>query len=174
MSGEKILVTGQPHTGKSTLIHKLIDGVSKKQGFVSLEVSEDGIRTGFEILTADGIEAILASIHTQSPIKVSKYSVDVASLDQVLPRLQQFKPDDLLYIDEIGQMELYSEEFKKLVETYLNSQNLFIGTITQVYSDEFIKRVLERRDVTIVEMSEENREKVYADLSALISNRLSK
>jgi hypothetical protein len=61
-------------------------------------------------------------------------------------------------MDEIGQMELFSEDFKEKVLEFFNSKNTCIATITSVYEDDFTKAVKARNDVITVELSPENRE----------------
>ena len=55
-------------------------------------------------------------------------------------------------------MELFSEKFKALAMKYLDADNLFIGTISKVYSDEFTEAVKKRKDVVIVDIASDNRE----------------
>lgn len=165
MFNGKIFITGLPHSGKSTLLSRLIDGVKEKQGFLTLEMQEDNQRTGFKIVTASGREAVLASINLDTPIKVSRYSVSVGNLDKVIPELENFNPGDILYLDEIGQMELYSDKFKQLVRDYLEAPNPLLATISQVYSDDFTKEILERDGVELLELTPENREETFHTLA---------
>ena len=164
----KILLTGKPRSGKTTLLKKIIERFDQKQGFLTEEVRESGERTVFQIITAGGESALLASVKESSLIRVSKYSVIIENLDRVLPSLTSYLPNDTLYIDEIGEMELYSESFKNLVENYLDSGNPFIGTISSIYSDDFTKRILARRDISVLEITQGNRESVYQQILQLI------
>jgi hypothetical protein len=63
-----------------------------------------------------------------------------------------------LFLDEIGQMQLFSENFKELVIKYLDSSNTCIATLSKVYSDEFIENIKNRNDVIMIEITGENRE----------------
>ena len=112
---KNILITGLPRGGKTTLLKKVISGFGKKVGFVTNEIRENGERIGFEIETHSEEKSILASVHFKTDFKVSRYFVDVKNLDAIIPRVAKFDYEDLLYLDEIGQMELFSENFKKLV-----------------------------------------------------------
>jgi nucleoside-triphosphatase len=160
----KILLTAQPHTGKTTLMAKLLDSAGSKQGFITKEIKEGDQRIGFKLVSPNGREVTLAHVNHKSDYPVSRYFVDVDALDEFLEPLFSFQPGQLLYIDEIGQMELFSEKFKKLVELYLDAPNNFLGTITSVYSDEFVQKVKARDDVEIIEVTLENRDQLVAKL----------
>ena len=155
---KNILITGKPRSGKSTLLRKLIVGVSNKVGFITNEIREEGERVGFEIETSGGSKALLAHVDFKTEHQVSKYFVDVKNLEVLISEASRFKGEDLLYLDEIGQMQLFSEEFKKLALSYLNSQNRCIATVSCIYEDDFIKRIKAREDVTLIEITAENRE----------------
>lgn len=154
---KNILITGMPRTGKTTILKKVISRFNKKVGFLTNEILLDNQRTGFEIQTHTNEKAVLASIDFKSNIKVSRYFVNVNNLDLIIPKVSNFSGEDLLYLDEIGQMELYSNDFKELTTNYLNSQNICIATISKIYNDEFTEKIKNRDDVILVEINEENR-----------------
>jgi len=172
MASKEIFITGLPHCGKSTLLNRVIEGIPQKQGFVTLEIpGDDGQRSGFKIVTAKGTEAVLASTELDTPIRVSRYSVSVENLDGVIPELSEIKPGDVLYIDEIGQMELYSERFKGLVRKFLDSDNIVIFAVSKIYSDEFIQSLLSRPNMHLIEVTSENREESYIQIKQLLSQK---
>lgn len=154
----KIFLTGLPHCGKSTLLEAIISQIPQKQGFLTREMKEDGSRTGFEIVTASGDYGTLASIHSTSSIRVSKYGVDLPCFEAMLPPLFSFKRDDLFYIDEVGQMELFSDRFQDLVKSYLAAANSFIGTLSAVYDHPLIQEIRQRSGVRILEVTPKNRD----------------
>ncbi len=164
----KIFLTGLPHCGKSTLLEAIISQIPRKQGFLTREIKETGSRTGFEIVTASGDNGILASIHSSSNIIVSKYGVDIPCFEAMLPSLFSFEKKDLLYIDEVGQMELYSDEFQDLVRNYLATENQFIGTLSGVYDHPLINEIKQRDDVRIIEVTPENRDILQEEIYSLL------
>ena len=103
----KVLLTGEPRSGKTTLLEGFINSVPNKQGFVTREVRKDGERTGFELVSSLGQAATLASVDSDSSTRVSHYGVDLNGLDTFIAELPPIQPGNLLYIDEIGQMELF-------------------------------------------------------------------
>lgn len=154
---KNILITGIPGCGKSTLLREIVSGIEMKKGFVTNEILANGERVGFNVETSGGVTGILAGVSIKSEKKVSKYFVDVPGFEKVIEELFDFKENDFLYIDEIGKMELFSVEFKRLVEKYFNSGNICVATITKVYDDAFTRKIKKRDDVYLVEINAENR-----------------
>ena len=155
---KNILVSGVPKSGKSTLLDGVVVDLRDRVGFVTKEIRVDGQRAGFEIQTHSGNKVVLASVDFVTPNKVSKYFVSIENLDSVIPGISKFTDKDILYLDEIGQMELFSENFKGLVMKFLDSKNIFLATISQVYKDKFIDDIKSRKDVIFVELTDESRE----------------
>ena len=94
----------------------------------------------------------------KSKIELIRYFVNLKNLELIIPEILQFKEKDLLYMDEIGQMELFSEKFKELVLKFLDSENISILTISNVFKDDFIENIRKRDDIILIEISKENRE----------------
>lgn len=165
---KNILITGMPRSGKSTLLKKLIANFDQKVGFVTNEIRKDGERVGFELETHSGEKFMLANVDLKTNLKVSRYFVDIRNLDEIIPSVDKFDKHDFLFLDEIGQMELFSEKFKVLVEKYLNSPNTCIATLSKVYSNKFIEAIKRRNDIFLIEISEENRDEKEKYLKTLL------
>jgi nucleoside-triphosphatase len=126
------LLTGRPGTGKTSLIKQAVAGMrGKAGGFYTEEMRSQGVRQGFRLVTLDGQEVILAHININSPYRVSKYGVNIDSLDRVgVSALHNaVQQCDLVVIDEIGKMELFSTDFRKAVSQMIDSGKLILGTI---------------------------------------------
>ena len=126
------LLTGRPGTGKTSLIKQAVAGMKGKVGgFYTEEMRSHGVRQGFRLVTLDGQEAILAHINIHSPYRVSKYGVDIDSLDRVgVSALHKAAQQcDLVVIDEIGKMELFSASFRRSVSQMIDSGKQILGTI---------------------------------------------
>jgi nucleoside-triphosphatase len=131
--GKVLLLTGKPGTGKTAIIKETLARTKiKGGGFYTEEIRVGGIRQGFKIVTLSGQEAILAHVSISSPYQVSKYKVDIDSLDEigVSAIKQALEESDLIVIDEIGKMELLSPPFREVVWQVINSGNKVLGTIT--------------------------------------------
>ncbi len=156
------LLTGGPGVGKTTLIKQAIDKAQVNAGgFLTEEIRAGGVRQGFRIVTLDGQGAILAHIDFMSPFRVSKYGVDVESLDTVgVAALRDaIRECDVVVIDEIGKMELFSPSFKDAVLEALDSRKRMLGTImfaSHPWADD-IKR---HPDVALITVTRANREQV--------------
>lgn len=166
---KNILITGLPKSGKSTLLKNLLRGIDKKIGFVTNEIIKDGQRTGFEIETHDCKKSILASVNFKTNFKVSRYYVDIKKLEKTIPKVEKFNHNDLLFLDEIGQMQLFSKKFKKLALKYLDAPNTCIATLSKIYSDQLIKNIKKRSDIFLIEINKENRDKKEKYIEALLS-----
>ncbi|GKV21898.1 hypothetical protein SLEP1_g31828 [Rubroshorea leprosula] len=139
--GKCFLVTGPPGVGKSTLIMRVFESLKssnpsfKIQGFYTREIRQGGERVGFEVVTLDGRRAPLASTTISSSESsrwptVGKYKVDIASFESLaLPELEVKEDTDLLIIDEVGKMELYSSSFFPAVLKVLESNIPVLASI---------------------------------------------
>jgi len=126
------LLSGAPGAGKTTLIRQAIATIKERAGgFYTGEIRSQGVRQGFEIITLDGSSAILAHVDIQSPYRVSKYGVDTDNLDKVgVTTLRRaIQECDIVVIDEIGKMELFSPAFREAVLEALESGKKLLGTI---------------------------------------------
>ena len=128
------LLTGNPGTGKTNLVKQAVAEMrGRAGGFYTEELRNHGIRKGFRLVTLDGKDTILAHVKSQSRYRVGKYGVDIDGLDQVgVPALlKAAQRCDLVVIDEIGKMELFSDGFRKAVLEIIDSGRKLLGTITQ-------------------------------------------
>ena len=126
------LLTGSPGTGKTTVIRQAIARSKVKAGgFYTEEIRSGGTRQGFRIVTLDGQDAILAHVDSHSRYRVSKYGVDIQNLDNVGVAAinQAIDESDLIVIDEIGKMELFSPRFREAVLKAIDSGKKVLGTI---------------------------------------------
>lgn len=163
----KVFLTGDPHCGKTTILRKLIDGIKNKQGFVTAEIPDPNIpgqRLGFELIAATGGKATLAHVNSQSSTRVSRYGVDVEALNTFIEPLKKFTPSQLLYIDEVGEMELYSDSFRDLVYSYLKSPNPFIGTVSNQVKDPLVWEIINNHEWELFDITPDNRDLLFSQL----------
>jgi nucleoside-triphosphatase len=114
-----ILITGNPGSGKSTLMARLIEDIGEGQiaGLSTPEIRRRNIRVGFKMIDlATGEDEILASTSGKGP-SVGKYHVDVEAIDRIVAKIEtSLPPARIIFIDEIGKMELFSKRFKEFVD----------------------------------------------------------
>ena len=159
MPVNNILVTGPPRSGKSTLIEKVVQRISRPAtGFFTQELRDKGRRVGFSITTLEGKTGVLAHQSIRSKFRVGKYGVNLEDLDQIaVPSMLPSTPDQIVVVDEIGKMECFSRLFKEILLKVLSSDNLVIGSVA-IKGDRFIQSIKKRDDVSLVSITEKTRD----------------
>lgn len=171
-----ILLTGRPGVGKTTLIQKIVsDFKGRIGGFYTQEIRIHNRRVGFEIVTFSGRKGTLSSVEISSPLRVGKYGVNLKDLEEIGVREIEsaLRMDDLIVVDEIGKMELFSEKFKVMVLEALNSPKPFLATITKSRNP-FADKIKKRNDVVLLEVTERNRNSSISEIIDKITNQISK
>lgn len=167
-----LLITGRPRTGKTTLISELVSLWPERcGGFITEEIRERGERIGFRIRTLDGNIGVLASIHLMSPYRVSRYGVDVESLEKIGVEAiyRAINAKEIVVIDEIGKMELYSQKFKEAVLAALDSPKRVLGVI-HLAPLPFLNQIRSRPDVLLFEVNGENNAEIKKKLMSIIES----
>ena len=127
-----IFLTGKPGSGKTTLLKEIIEEVGGEAcGFFTPEIREGGERTGFwleDVKTGD--KGVLASVEIEEGPTVSKYKVNLEGLKRFSEKVSEDLEDcDTVVIDEIGVMELYSDEFEEMLNRAIESDKLLLATL---------------------------------------------
>lgn len=158
----KVLLTGRPGIGKTTVILRFLESVPSKRcrGFYTQEWRERGRRVGFWAVTLAGERVVLAHVDFPRRYAVGKYGVDVAAFEAlVLPELEtQGEPADLYVLDEIGKMECFSPKFQEAAWRVLDGLVPVLGTIPPQGGRPFMERVRARPDVTLLPVAPGNRD----------------
>jgi nucleoside-triphosphatase len=160
------LLTGQPGTGKTSLIKQAVAGIkSRAGGFYTEEIRSQGTRQGFRLVTLDGQTAILAHINSPGPYRVSKYGVDIDSLEKVgvSALTQAARECDLVVVDEIGKMELFSPKFRETVQSIINSGKRLLGTI-MLSPNPYADAIKRQPQVNLITVNRTNHEQVLKEL----------
>jgi nucleoside-triphosphatase len=120
----KILLTGRPGCGKTTLIKRVVNKLALPAGgFYTEEIRKRGTRVGFRIVTLDGEEAVFARVDFDAPQRLGKYGLDLSALEAGIEAIRSAVRDkQLIVIDEIGPMEIRSPMFCDAVEEALETQ----------------------------------------------------
>lgn len=157
----KLLLTGPPRVGKTTLVDQLAGDLRESgvpvRGFVTREIREHGRRVGFVAEGIGGGSAILAHAGFHAGPRVGRYHVDVAALEEVaIPALTQAGEDEVVVIDELGQMELFSDAFVRAVR-HLFERDMTILATVHVKPHPVTDELKARADVEVVEVDQGNR-----------------
>ncbi len=167
------LLTGKPGTGKTSLIKQVLEKIKiKAGGFYTEEIRQDGIRQGFRLVTLDRQVAILAHVGIKSPYRVSKYGVDIEALETVgvssLERATQ--ESELVVVDEIGKMELFSDKFRNVALSIIDGEKRVLGTI-MLNPDPFADAIKSKPQVKLLTLTRENRTGVMEELLTWLNAR---
>lgn len=162
----KILLSGAPRCGKTTLVRALLPGLRRPAGgFFTEEVRSGGERIAFDLITLDGARRRMAGVDVHSRWRVGRYGVDVSAIEQVaVPAIcQAWEEDRLVVIDELGPMEFFSTAFCQAVEKILLSPATVLGTIV-LRNTPFGDRVKALPGIDLVIVTPENRERLLSEL----------
>jgi len=164
MKKRLLLLTGNPGVGKTTVLLKTVENLKDKGysigGMLSREVREDGTRVGFEILDLRSSErGWLAHANQKGGPRVGKYRVNLEDLNSIGAEaiIAAVEKSDVIAIDEIGPMELFSEKFKQAVKKAVESGKHVIAVVHWKAKDRLIEEVKKRGDTEMYVVSYENR-----------------
>ena len=165
----KVLLTGRPGCGKTTLIKRVVSELALPAGgFYTEEIRHRGHRVGFKIITLGGEEAVLAHVDFNTTQRVGKYGLDLRALESIGTEAIRaaVRARRLVVIDEIGPMEIRSLVFCDVVKEALDSPDTsgFLGTIT-ARSFPFTNAIKKGHNVTLIEVRPNNREQLVLELS---------
>ncbi|MHC5038480.1 MAG: NTPase [Planctomycetota bacterium] len=174
MEGVNLFLTGRPGCGKTTAVTRVLEGwTDEARGMVTEEVrSPSGARTGFRLRTLDGREGTLARTGVKGKPRVGRYRVFLEDLETVA--VPAVTPGDdggtLIVIDEVGKMECFSPAFRDAVESALDSAHPVLGTVP-LRASGFPSRVKARPDVTILEVTAENRDDLPEAILSILGGK---
>lgn len=162
----RLLLTGKPGIGKTTLIRRVLRNLHTVNcaGFCTQEVRDtSGRRIGFQIYTLDGPEGTLASIRPEKGPRLGRYAIHVEEFEAlVLGRIDPARtPADLYVIDEIGKMELLSEQFRQRLLDLLVQPSHLLATIAR-QGTPFIEEIKRGKGIELLEVTKENRDQLPA------------
>jgi nucleoside-triphosphatase len=164
---QKVLVTGRPGCGKTTLIKRVLNELPQGfGGFYTEEIRDHGTRVGFKVVALEGGEAVFAHVDFTTPERVGKYGLDLSALEAVgvnaiCEAVQAQRP---IAIDEIGPMEIRSVVFREAVNDALDSELPVLATIFS-RSLPFTDGIKSRPNVVLVEVSANNCDRLVSQLS---------
>jgi nucleoside-triphosphatase len=162
-----VLLSGNSGVGKTTVLMKTVNSLKARGirvgGMISREVREDGARVGFEIIDlTSSRRGWLAHINQKNGPQVGKYRVNLEDLTAIGAQAvsDAVEKCQIIAIDEIGPMELFSEEFKGAAWKALDSPKLVIAVVHWKAKDRLISAAKKREDAEIITVTVENREKL--------------
>jgi nucleoside-triphosphatase len=160
--GRTILLTGRPGVGKTTIIRQIAEALAGRAGgFYTAEIRESGRRRGFKIATLDGEEGILSHVDIKGPPRVSRYGVNLTDLEEigVAAVRRAVTEAECVVVDEIGKMELFSQEFRKTVLEAIRSDKPVVATVLRS-KNPWVDDLKALPEVTVIEVTEANRDRM--------------
>lgn len=165
----KILLTGLPGCGKTTVIQKVLSKTDRRaKGIYTAEIREAGRRVGFTIQNLLGEKEVMSHVNIRSRHRVGRYGVDVNSLEKIaLPALSPSDRETLVIVDEIGKMECFSKAFFQKVRLLLDGPNPLLGTVARKGGG-FPAEARQHPGVELIEVSRENRNLLPAEIISML------
>jgi nucleoside-triphosphatase len=167
MTSETLLITGSPGVGKTTLLMKIVRIVKGKGysvgGMISREVRENGVRVGFEILDlTSGKHGWLANMNQKVGPQVGKYRVNLVDLENIGAQaiIYAVENSDVVAIDEIGPMELFSEKFKNATRKAMESTKPVMAVVHWKAQDKLINDAKNMKGSETYTVTPENRDEL--------------
>ena len=167
-----LLLTGNPGVGKTTVLMKTVNALKERGihvgGMISREVREGGTRVGFEILDLTGSRrGWLAHVNQKNGPQVGKYRVNIEDLNTVGAQAitDAVEKCEVIAIDEVGPMELFSERFKEAVRKALESHKLVLAVVHWKAQDTLINEAKKREDAETTSVTLENRESLHKKIT---------
>ena len=161
-----LLITGSPGVGKTTVLMKTVGILQEKGiqvgGMISREVRESGTRVGFEIQDlSNERRGWLAHVNQKTGPKVGKYHVNLQDLNNIGVQaiLEAIENCDVIAVDELGPMELFSKKFKTAVKKALASPKPVVAVVHWKAKDKLINDVKNMKDAAVFTVTTENRDK---------------
>ena len=166
-----MFVTGRPGVGKTSVLLRAAGDLKNRGykigGMISRDVREGGVRVGFEIMDfSTGQRGWLAHVNQPTGPQVSKYRVNLTDLNAIgiSSILNAVKNEDIVIVDEIGPMELFSQAFREAVAQAIESSKPVLGTIHLRARDTLIDTIKTREDAEILEVTYENRRHLHIQI----------
>jgi nucleoside-triphosphatase THEP1 len=153
---KNIILQGRPGAGKTTVVERIVSRLPEGAagGFFTREIREGGVRVGFRIVDLQGGHGLLGHVNVRGMQRVGKYGVDVASFERIgvgaVERALMF--GQIVVIDEIGRMELFSRKFQTVVIEAFGSSNSVLATMMEGHHA-FAERVRKREDVVVLDVT---------------------
>lgn len=171
----RILLTGQPGCGKTTVILRVLELLDRAvAGFYTTEVREGGARgaarVGFDVVSVAGARGPLARVGFEGP-RVGRYGVDVATFDRIGVQALAAGLEDpaaLLIVDELGKMECLSPRFVELLPRIFASPNALLGTVLS-RPHPVVDRFRAAPGVEIIRVTAESRDLLPGELAPRLS-----
>jgi nucleoside-triphosphatase len=135
---------------------------------ISREARAGNVRIGFEIIDlTNSKHGWLAHVNQRTGPQVGKYHVNLEDLDNIGAQaiMQALEKCDVIAIDEIGPMEMFSQKFKQAVKQALESRKLVLAVVHAKARDPLIAEAKQRGDAEIFTVTLANRDMLAEEIT---------
>ncbi|MEM3397681.1 MAG: NTPase [Nitrososphaerota archaeon] len=175
------VLTGPPGCGKTTAILKIKNILEssnvKVDGMYTEEIRVSGRRVGFKVTRiATGESEVMAHVDFTTSYRVGKYFVDLEILENVgvAGILNGLNFAEVVIVDEVGPMELYSSKFINAVKKILSHSIPAILTVHYRASHPIVNEVKKTVGSNLITLNEANRDRIPNDISRKVLETLRK
>lgn len=161
----KIGISGPSGIQKSNTIKSIIEMLDEEGislgGMVTEPIMEDNRRVGFQVMDWQTKEkAVFAHLNLDSSLEVKGFGVDLDSLNEVGVKAIRdgANEKDVILIDEIGKMQVESEEFYSTVKKALEVDKPLILTFEKKSRNPLLQEIRRRDDVRMLELTDVNKD----------------
>ncbi len=170
MKKRLLLLTGMPGVGKTTIVSRAVLDLRRRGlsvgGVCSKESKSGGRRVGFYMvdLMTDTREA-LAALTGEGP-RLGRYRVNLKGLAEFAARAitEAIAYSDVVVVDEVGPMELLSPEFRRAVDSLVESAKPGLLVVHETMKEPLMEKIRGREDAELVQVTLENRDGLLAEV----------
>jgi nucleoside-triphosphatase len=179
----KVLLSGRPGIGKSTVFMKVVEGLKRAGysvcGFYCPEIRVGGARKGFKIVSLGlSMEGVLSYVCGEmsglSNLTVGRYCIKVDDALSVGLKSLEFaeRVCDVIAIDEVGPMELKVKELGEKIWEIMYSTKPTVAVV-HIRSFDEVRRALLSRSLQVLPyvVTEANRNALHEEIVRTITSR---
>jgi len=172
MKIKNIFVTGAIHSGKSTILKKVIEHFPNLSisGFLTRPVYEGNKKKGFTLESWDGSKNIFAHTELDAADQYDIYKFDHAVFEEfgVTILEKALIEGEIILMDEIGMMERQAAHFKQTIIDCLNAPQPVLGACQQ-RAIWFLALLKNRTDTIVFSISKNNRDLIPGNIISLLN-----
>lgn len=176
MEKKHILICGPRGAGKSTLIEKLLKECTLPvYGFFTRSTPRDD--TGFHsiyIHPAGFQDRVRSESNHIGDCNGRERTVNTQVFTEKGVPLLRAKPDGVIFMDELGFMEVDSKPFCDAVMDCLDGSIPVIAAVKERDDIEFLDRIRSHPNAAVYHITKENRESLYRELSEILQSNFRK
>lgn len=164
---KNLFLTGKKGIGKTTLLKKVLDKLDVSiGGYTTQRLFEGYYRKYVAKSLYDNKEYPIIRVDSRDDSKVWFHEVFEENL---VPLLDKSLERDLIVLDELGCSENNIIKFTSKVFELLDSSKIVFGVLKED-NCEFINNIKKRKDVTLITVTEENRDYLLDEILSILKS----